>query len=263
MSLANALDLTQQILALGLALQSLELLFLRKQYSDSGAWSWQNLKGDLSAIPKPLKSAADCLMGEKVFFNIILLRLCFSLVLLFYSTPALLLFLLFSTLLISLRWRGTFNGGSDYMSLILLLALTVASLSDSSSVKTGALCYIAIQSCISYFRAGLAKFKERDWINGTALPIFTQSGIYGATPALGALFKIRPLGLVLSYGVILFELAFPLALLNSKLALVFIGGGALFHFSNALVFGLNRFFLAWLATYPALYFCSGWISSLK
>ena len=57
---------------------------------------------------------------------------------------------------------------------------------------------------------------------------------------------------VMGWAVILFELVFPLALLDPvalKLALLCAAG---FHFSNACFFGLNRFFWIWLCAYPAL-----------
>jgi hypothetical protein len=56
--------------------------------------------------------------------------------------------------------------------------------------------------------------------------------------------------------VILFECGFPLALLRPELSLVFLGGGLLFHLLIAYQLQLNRFFWAWLATYPAVYWAS-------
>ena len=53
--------------------------------------------------------------------------------------------------------------------------------------------------------------------------------------------------------IILFEIAFPLVLIlpwEGKLLLLSIG--LLFHITNAVVLGLNRFIWAWSATYPAL-----------
>ena len=50
----------------------------------------------------------------------------------------------------------------------------------------------------------------------------------------------------------LFELLFPLALLDAgylKAALVIAG---LFHLVNGCVFGLNRFLWIWIAAYPSL-----------
>jgi uncharacterized protein YhhL (DUF1145 family) len=56
----------------------------------------------------------------------------------------------------------------------------------------------------------------------------------------------------MAWGVILLELAFPLALLDARLLWAALSLAALFHLANALLFGLNRFLWTWLAAYPAL-----------
>jgi hypothetical protein len=50
----------------------------------------------------------------------------------------------------------------------------------------------------------------------------------------------------------LFELVFPLALLSPQALVIGLGLAVLFHFVNACLFGLNRFFWIWLAAYPSL-----------
>jgi hypothetical protein len=51
----------------------------------------------------------------------------------------------------------------------------------------------------------------------------------------------------------------PLALLDARLAVVFCLIAALFHFLVFWFFGLNRFFWAWLSTFPAIIWCAGQI----
>jgi hypothetical protein len=46
-------------------------------------------------------------------------------------------------------------------------------------------------------------------------------------------------------------------LLDLRLALFFCASGALFHFLVFWYFGLNRFFWAWLATFPAVLWVAG------
>jgi hypothetical protein len=55
-----------------------------------------------------------------------------------------------------------------------------------------------------------------------------------------------------SWAVMLFELLFPLALLSPQALVIGLTLAALFHFVNACLFGLNRFFWFWLAAYPSL-----------
>lgn len=63
----------------------------------------------------------------------------------------------------------------------------------------------------------------------------------------------RGLAFFASWTIILFEVTFPAAILNAHLSLVYMASGLAFHAGNAYVFGLNRFFFAWLAAYPAIY----------
>ena len=50
----------------------------------------------------------------------------------------------------------------------------------------------------------------------------------------------------------LFELAFPLTLLTQTTLIMGLAVAATFHFANAGLFGLNRFFWIWLAAYPSI-----------
>ena len=55
--------------------------------------------------------------------------------------------------------------------------------------------------------------------------------------------------------IVVTEALFPLVLLvPHSIGLYFLVGGALFHASCAFVMGLNSFFWAFVATYPAIYF---------
>jgi hypothetical protein len=56
----------------------------------------------------------------------------------------------------------------------------------------------------------------------------------------------------MSWAVMLFELAFPLTLVSQASLAAGLTVAALFHLANACLFGLNRFFWTWVATYPAI-----------
>jgi len=81
------------------------------------------------------------------------------------------------TLLTSLRFRGVFNGGSDAMTLSVLLALAFFP-------KNMAAYSIAIQVGISYCIAGWVKLKEPAWIQGRALKLFLSSERYSVPHSL-------------------------------------------------------------------------------
>jgi hypothetical protein len=256
---AQALAWTERLIAVATLLQTVELLQLRPAFADGGIWDWDVLKQEAGSFPRPLGSAVGLLLEQRGFTCVLGLRLFTALLALFLPGAAPPLVLLLTTLLICLRWRGSFNGGSDSMTLLVLQALTVARLAEGSSrVAIGALWYIAIQACLSYFIAGVAKLLNPEWRGGRALPGFLALPRYGLSPALSGIAASTPvLALALSWGVMGFECAFPAALMGREAALGLIGLAMLFHAANAWLFGLNRFFFAWLATYPALLFCAG------
>jgi hypothetical protein len=155
----------------------------------------------------------------------------------------------------------TRNGGSDAITLHTLIPLTVACwfLGSPHFSKAGeaALGWIALQACASYFIAGLVKVRRREWLTGEVLKDFAEFDQYGLPTVVRQLAQsvyFRKLG---AWAILIFELGFPVIFFAPKLALPFLGAGACFHLLNVWLFGLNRFFWAWLATYPAIWFWSG------
>jgi pantothenate kinase type III len=57
-----------------------------------------------------------------------------------------------------------------------------------------------------------------------------------------------------------FECSFPAVLIGPGTALCFVAVAAAFHLGNVAAFGLNRFLLAWGATWPAIWYMSGQLS---
>ena len=56
----------------------------------------------------------------------------------------------------------------------------------------------------------------------------------------------------MSWALILFELLFPLTLVDGTALKVGLATAAAFHLATACMFGLNRFLWIWLAAYPLL-----------
>lgn len=187
------------MLAFALTLQSLELLLIWPQVHKI----WQ---------------------FSRLFHALLWLRLAASLALMAGSPPALVWFLLFTTIFTAVRFGGTLNGGSDYMTVVALSSLLV---------PWGRL-YLAVQLTLSYFVAGLVKLRQPDWRNGSALTRLTG----------------LPSGL--AWPLLLWECTFPLAWCNHSLCLAYLAVGAVFHLVNSKILGLNRFFWIWLAAYPSL-----------
>ena len=173
-------------------------------------------------------------------------------------------FLFLGNLLILIRWRGAFNGGSDFMTLVVLTGLLISQVVGALvNVELGwqaGFWYIAIQAITSYFMSGAVKLLRREWRNGSAMTIFLNGAIYGPLSATHPL-RNKWLAMLGSWGFIVWEILFPLSLLDPRLAAVFCAVAALFHFLVFWFFGLNRFFWAWLCAFPAIIWCSAQFSA--
>jgi hypothetical protein len=245
-------EVSEKFLAIACVFQTIELLQLRPVWSDTGVWRWQTLRKEHSP---PL----DLLFGARGFQLVLWSRLLCALAICITPPYELLLGVLFlTTWAIAVRWRGTFNGGSDSMTLQVALALWLARLFETiPGVSRACLAYIAVQVTASYFISGYVKLKNPDWRNGKALPLFLRTPGYDSAPAwLRDLFDRHGLAVIASLSVIAFECAFPLAWISPKICLAFVALAAVFHLANFWLFGLNRFVFVWLAAYPALYFWS-------
>lgn len=153
------------------------------------------------------------------------------------------------------RFHGPYNGGSDKMIMLALTALGLAHLwPDWADL---AVAYLAVQVILSYLVSGWIKIVSPDWRSGRALQrVFAQSN-YPASAALRGWADHPRLLLMASWSVILFELAFPLGLLRPELLYLALALAAVFHLANACLLGLNRFFWAWISTYPAVIWLQG------
>src|SRR5262245_32171794 len=123
-SLSLALAWTERLTALALALQSVELLQLRRAWSDTGGWRWELLAPEHRSLFAPLRWLLAALLPARSFAVLLGLRLLATLALgagLGQVAP----FLLLAQVAIGVRFRGTFNGGSDAMSVVLLAALSL------------------------------------------------------------------------------------------------------------------------------------------
>ena len=150
------------------------------------------------------------------------------------------------------HFQGPYNGGSDRMGMLILFCLTLANVLPQPVWAQTAFAYLAVQVTLSYFISGWVKIRNPDWRAGRALCDVFAFSAYPVSEGLRRLADFRGLLWGLSWAVIGFELLFPLAVLHPKALYLALALGAAFHLSNALLFGLNRFFWTWIAAYPAL-----------
>lgn len=160
--------------------------------------------------------------------------------------------LLVIAIIFIMRFQGPYNGGSDTMTVLVLLCLWLSHVTPTRYWQEIALGYVAVQLIISYFQAGWVKVINPEWRSGRALQQVFALSAYPVSEDV-RLWAGRPqVLLVISWLVMLFELLFPLALLNQTLLIVALGIAALFHLANAWLFGLNRFFWIWPAVFPVI-----------
>ena len=176
-----------------------------------------------------------------------------SVLILFIHSVFVYLLLIISIIWIARACAKSFNGGSDSMSMVVLMGLSI----EVFFPKAG-LFYIAIQSLMSYLISGFIKIKNADWRSGFALKAYLQISPY--VPLFPSL-KSSTYSL-LSGLVIVFELFFAFSIVHTPTLEVFLALGLIFHMFVAIVFGLNRFLHIWIATYPALYFLSLYLNRL-
>ena len=120
-------------------------------------------------------------------------------------------------------------------------------------VREGAVLYVAAQLTLSYARAGLVKVRERAWWRGEALAAFLALSAYGVPPWIPR----QPVLLrMASIAVITFECTALAAWSDPRVAAIVIATALVFHVGAAVVFGLNRFLLAWSAALPALWYAA-------
>lgn len=258
MSLEFTIQIISILFSIAIIFQTVENLLLKNIFDNEDViiWDWKILTPDFEFLPKPLKKILNEVMNNKAFFYLLWLRLITSMIILFFpsSLNALgPLIIFFTTLLISIRFRGSFNGGSDYMTLILSGAFSILFyFQHQQKIIIGCLWYIAIQVTLSYFFSGIAKIKIVEWRNGEALSSLVVNPHYDVPSFMKKILSKQKMALVLSWLIMAFEILFPLVFIAPQLLKLFLVVGFLFHLSNFFSLGLNRFFWIWMATYPAL-----------
>lgn len=197
--------------------------------------------------------SCELVRGAGIERKIALLHIPLSILLMSGFYPLLIeSILLITSFILIKRYRGPYNGGSDTVTLLLLLCLCVANIAPSRLWQEIALGYVALQLIISYFQAGWVKLVNPEWRSGKALYEVFALTAYPVSESLRGLATKPRLLFFASWLVIIGELVFPFALLNVTILLIALFFAGVFHLANAILFGLNRFFWGWIATYPII-----------
>ncbi|NKB51263.1 MAG: HTTM domain-containing protein [Rhizobiaceae bacterium] len=182
-----------------------------------------------------------------------LLRIICCIVLAIGIAPLLSLAMLAAISLIMLhRFQGPYNGGSDRMSVLIVWCLLIAHAVPTTMLREAAFGYLAAQVVLSYFISGWVKLVNPQWRSGRALRDVFAFSAYPVSEELRQLANYPRLCWVMAWSVMVFEVLFPIALVDQTLLIIALAIGAAFHLANACLFGLNRFFWIWLSAYPSL-----------
>ena len=141
------------------------------------------------------------------------------------------------------RYQGPYNGGSDRMSLLILVCLCATHWVPPGPWQEIAFGYLALQLVLSYFISGWVKVVNADWRSGQALQDVFSFSAYPVSEGLRAFAHQPRLMLVMSWAVMGFELLFPASLISQPTLILALTVAATFHFANACLFGLKPFFL--------------------
>ncbi len=234
--------------ALAMSVNAMELLIIHRAGRADKVWHSSALAAEWGVFAP--------LLNTRAFAGVQVIQLLASISLALFHGTAVgtisTLTLLLTTILTALRFRGTVNGGSDGMLFTVLGGLTVAQWPGAPElVREGGVLYVAAQLTLSYVRAGVVKVRERDWWTGHALGAFLRLPAYGVPRWVP---QQRALLVAGSLAGMAFECLAPLAWLSPATCVAYIIVAVMFHAGAAMVFGLNRFLLAWGAALPTLWF---------
>ena len=258
-SLYLAIRAFECLLATSLLIQTVEFLRLRPAQRSDAVWSWAVQRGNIAHASAPIRQLFDWLYSDRVHSAHLVLRLGAVASLYVGSSVVSATLLFFSSIVLLIRWRGAFNGGSDFMTLIALTGLMIAHwaqhIVDPVLAWQAGLGYVCLHAMTSYFISVAIKLFSFEWRHGIALPYFLDGGLHGPLSP-DSVFRRRAVAITCSWAFILWECAVPLALLGPAFAIAFCSVALLFHFLVFVFFGLNRFVWAWMVSFPAIIYCA-------
>ncbi len=150
------------------------------------------------------------------------------------------------------RWK--FMPSSDVpMQRVILIALSLHYFFQSSEISHLVLIAICGFLVLAYLAAGFKKTQTLNWTQGH---LMSNLALKDALPFSNN----KKLWKSLAYLVIFFECSFFIALFNTKLALVYLMAGFLFHLYLYLKRQFSFFFWTFVAAYPAFYFVAEQVS---
>ena len=268
MNARDALVLIGMIAAVGIVIDSLELIVVRKSLSESGVFAFSVLRTGwrpfvrgrmarplswIMEYPRVLVLPVTQMTGAA--FLLVLPR-AHGLLQQALGIMGCALVLVSRMLMYARNQIGI--DGSDQMFLVIFTAGLIGWLGADTDVIDIAVIYIACQLILAYLIAGVAKAWSPIWRNGRALGALLDTIGLGRPRLAAVLQRHEAVSVSACWCVIVFECLGPaLVLVGVRGAWCFIVVSGLFHVGIACIMGLNSFVWAFGATYPAVLLLAG------
>ncbi|WP_062995216.1 hypothetical protein [Nocardia mikamii] len=258
---SDALYLSAAIGSVAVMIGSLERLAAPRLLADSALAGWPVSATSVPLLTrKSFQSSVGRLLAYPRVLGLIAACLACAVLLVVHPSSALNAVAagVIAATYILLSMRSRFGGdGADQMTIILFVALALAFAVGQQRAEVIVLWFITAQVCLAYFTAGVAKLVSPLWRSGAALPEILATHAYGHRRAAEILARHRTAAAAMCWSVILLECGFPLVLLGmAPVTYLLVITGALLHIGTAILMRLNTFVWAFLATYPAVIYCT-------
>jgi hypothetical protein len=249
-------------------ISSLESISLITHYKEGGIFSWKVRSVRTTFIlMNPVRKLFDWIFRYPNVIFVYLIRLLFSIIIIFSTNSVLLLCLecaSIAILSIILSIRGSDgSSGADQMYKMTFFACALILASSEQWVWQCGIIFLTGLLVLSYSTSGWLRIFEPTWRDGSALLIVLRQNTYGNRRVWELARKHPTLNRIASMAALLFECSFCLALfLPFHFLLIYLFFGIIFHAFNAWVMGLNTFFWAFIAIYPPFIWLSLKIHSI-
>ena len=255
---SQTLRLTEIMLGVNVAMSAAEALAHRHLYGPGELLDWRVARTRHKILSRRSGRVLDCAMGRSGVIAIQAARVaCAAAMVAPRMTGQLRAVAMVGAAAgaAALHVRSPYGSdGSEHLAMIVTGAAAGARLlGENEQAERYALRFIAAQAALSYLAAGLSKAYSPSWRAGNAVRDILRTRMYGHERVHQLLSRRRRLGRFINLYTIVWECSFPaIFFLPAVPAAGVLVHSAGFHLGNAYVMGLNRFFPAFLATYPAI-----------
>jgi len=251
LTIESAARITAVIVGIGILQSSSQLLLSVKEFCSSGLFDWNSRQ----ILAKPHAAMwLRVVLIARIICSVALI-VPFQSNLLYGSYASI---ILLSSLFLAYQIRYGKDGSNQISSIILAGLVFTFLLPMSSPFQPVGLYFIAAQALLSYFAAGISKISNAKWREGSALQSILNTATYGHFRAAAILNRRPWIGGFVGWSVIVVEIVFPVALVSPPGVLIgLLFAGAMLHLATAVLIGLDTFFWAFTATFPAIIFVNG------